>query len=293
MSQLPALLQVMRPYQWSKNVLVFLPCAAAQDFSFQTVFFSFIAFVSFSLTASAVYILNDIRDLRSDQLHPTKKNRAFASGNLKVAFGLSIAPFFIGAALISAVFVSPLLALVLLGYFLSNLLYTLVLKKMLLVDIFVLASFYATRVLAGSYASGIEISSWLINFSLFFFFSLAGIKRAAELLTMRAHGVDTPLGRGYTSDDYYPLLIISSATAVVSILVLGLYLNSNEVLSLYQSPQHLWLTCLILSYWIARILLITNRGEMNDDPVLFAVRDRTSWICLLLCILSVLLSTFA
>ena len=164
---------------------------------------------------------------------------------------------------------------------------------MLLVDIFVLASFYATRVLAGSYASGIEISSWLINFSLFFFFSLAGIKRAAELLTMRAHGVDTPLGRGYTSDDYYPLLIISSATAVVSILVLGLYLNSNEVLSLYQSPQHLWLTCLILSYWIARILLITNRGEMNDDPVLFAVRDRTSWICLLLCILSVLLSTFA
>ena len=154
MSQLPALLQVMRPYQWSKNVLVFLPCIAAQDFSFQTVFFSFIAFVSFSLTASAVYILNDIRDLRSDQLHPTKKNRAFASGNLKVAVGLSIAPFFIGAALISAVFVSPLLALVLLGYFLSNLLYTLVLKKMLLVDIFVLASFYATRVLAGSYATG-------------------------------------------------------------------------------------------------------------------------------------------
>jgi 4-hydroxybenzoate polyprenyltransferase len=169
--------------------------------------------------------------------------------------------------------------LTMLAYFIVTTAYSLYLKRQALIDICVLAGLYTARIVAGAVATGIPLSVWLLAFSIFFFFSLAAIKRQAELADAVASGRMASLGRGYRVEDLPMVMTMATAAGYVSILVMGLYVNSPDVLALYANPQVLWGVCLVLFYWINRIVLLTHRGEMHDDPVVFAATDRTSQIC--------------
>ena len=138
------------------------------------------------------------------------------------------------------------------------------------------------RILAGGLATGLLPSVWLLAFSMFFFVALAAIKRQAELVDMFGRGRPATERRGYTVDDLPLVAQVAVASGYVSVLVLALYLNAPAVQQLYGAPWLLWGICLVLLYWVTRIALITSRGGMHDDPIVFALRDRTSLLCLAL-----------
>ncbi len=274
-------LRALRPHQWLKNVLVFLPMLAAHQLDLATFLLSFVAFVAFSLVASCVYVLNDLLDLAADRAHPRKRLRPFASGAVPLAHGT-----FMAAALgLAGGGVALSLGLqftgVLLGYFLATGAYSLLLKRRPVIDICALAGLYTLRIVAGGAATGIALSVWLLAFSIFFFFALAAVKRQAELVDAAARGALDPAGRGYQVDDLPLVSMMALGSGYVAVLVMALYVNSPAVVALYPQPAALWGICLVLLYWISRVVLVTHRGQMHDDPVVFAARDRVSRICAL------------
>ncbi len=274
--------KALRPNQWLKNGLVFLPMLAAHQFDSQTMLLSFAAFVAFSLVASSVYILNDLLDLGSDRAHPHKRLRPLASGSIPIAHG-NLMAFLIGlaGAAISALLGWKFL-FVMLGYYVLTTAYSVHLKRRVVIDICVLAGLYTIRIIAGSAATGITLSVWLLAFSIFFFFSLAAVKRLAELVDMTERGQLNASGRGYHVNDASIMSMIALGSGYVSVLVMALYINSAAFRSLYEFPPALWGICCILLYWVTRAVMIAHRGSMHYDPVVFAVKDRTSWMCLLL-----------
>ncbi|WP_298922001.1 UbiA family prenyltransferase [uncultured Roseobacter sp.] len=274
-------LKALRPHQWLKNVLVFLPMLTAHQLTGATLMQSFAAFIAFSLIASSVYVLNDLLDLRVDRLHPRKCNRPFASGSIKIAHGTGMAGglLLVGAGL--SLVLGGGFALTMLVYYLATLAYSITLKRRAVVDICVLAGLYTMRIIAGGVATGLELSVWLLAFSIFFFFSMAAIKRQAELVDMAERGKLDVSGRGYTVKDLEIISMMSLGAGYVSVLVMALYVNSPGVVELYATPAALWGICFVLLYWISRIVMITHRGHMDDDPVLFAAKDRNSRICAL------------
>ena len=273
-------LRVLRPHQWLKNLLVFAPMLASHQLTQATLVQSVLAFVAFCLVASSTYVLNDLLDLAADRAHPRKRNRPFASGAVKVSHGTWMAPALglLGGAV--ALASGPALFAMLATYYAATTLYSFWLKRMVMIDICVLAVLYTMRILAGSIATGIPASVWLLGFSTFFFFSLAAVKRQAELVDGIASGTVQARGRGYHVDDLSIVSSFAVSSGVVSVLVLALYANSEPVRQLYSVPEILWGICPVMLFWNSRIAILTHRGQMHDDPLVFAARDRVSHCCL-------------
>ncbi len=277
-----AYLKALRPHQWLKNILVFLPMIAAHNFALGTVTNSLLAFVSFCLIASSVYVVNDLLDLKADRAHPRKRERPFASGAIPVSHG----PWMACGLLFGGFFLAAWTNLAFLGvmliYFSITTAYSITLKRKLIIDVCTLAGLYTIRIITGGVATGIVLSVWLLAFSIFLFFSLAAVKRQAELVDSAKRGKLSASGRGYHVDDLPVMTQMAVASGYLSVLVLALYLNSPTVVSLYAWPVVLWGICPILLYWISRVIMMTHRGHMHDDPIVFAARDRNSQVCFLL-----------
>ncbi|MBY0563807.1 MAG: UbiA family prenyltransferase [Hyphomonadaceae bacterium] len=271
-----ALARAVRPQQWAKNVLVFVPMMAGQGWmSFEAWTAAGIAFWALSLTASAVYLLNDAADIDADRRHPTKRNRPFAAGALSPALGMAAA-MALAAAGIGLSVLANVLWLTLL-YLAATTLYTFALKKIALTDVFVLAGLYTTRIVLGGVATGFPASDWLLAFSCFFFLSLALVKRVAETRDLAVRGGGALTRRGYTSDDTQILTSMGVVAGFMSALVLALYLQDDTNAARYLWPAFLWglpAACLML---VARFWLKASRGEMHDDPIVFAAKDGWSW----------------
>lgn len=272
-------IKALRPHQWLKNLLVVVPMLAAHQLDGLTIVSSIAAFVCFSLIASGVYILNDLLDLSADRAHPRKRNRPFAAGTVPIAHGTLMAGALVGFGSFLAIFIGLKFLVVMIGYYLLTTAYSLHLKRLIVVDICMLAALYTIRIFAGSVATSIGISIWLLAFSVFFFLSLAAIKRQAELIDSAARGDLKPSGRGYHVDDLPIISMIAIAAGYVSVLVMTLYVNSPAVVRLYACPEALWGVCAILLYWITRAVMMAHRGLMHDDPVVYAAKDGTSQIC--------------
>lgn len=278
-----ALLGSLRFHQWVKNALVFLPLLAAHAWDrADAVAAAAIAFVAFGGAASAGYLLNDLADLEADRRHPRKRGRPLAAGALQPAIALASVLVLIGAcALLASLLPAPFGA-VLAGYGVTTVAYSVALKRAPLVDVLVLAGLYALRVLGGSAATAIQPSFWLLAFCMFLFFSLALVKRYAELRSSPS-ATDSG-GRGYGPDDLPLVLTLGTAAGYLAVLVLALYIDSDAARALYRLPAALWVLCPLLLLWISRIWLKAHRGQMHDDPVLFTVRDGASHVTLALAI---------
>lgn len=272
----------MRVYQWVKNGLVFLPVLMAHRVADGAVWGdATLAFLALSLCASGTYIVNDLLDREADRLHPTKRLRPLASGALTPEAGSVLALALSGLGFALAAWTLPVAFVVVLGlYLLTTLAYSLRLKRLPIVDVLVLAGLYALRVFAGGAATGIPISQWLLTFSLFFFLALALVKRYAELRILETNPKARANKRGYQVADLGMLRNFGTTSAYLAVLVLALYLTSPEVAMLYQTPALLWLLSPLLIYWQMRIWLLAHRGELDDDPILFTVKDPVSYVVL-------------
>lgn len=273
----------MRFHQWLKNLLVFLPLLASHRFlEGSAVLHAACAFLLFGACASSVYLINDLLDIGADRLHARKRTRPFAAGEIPLIQGIVIAPMLAVASLVLAFFVSPQFQLVLALYFLMTLSYSLRLKRVVMVDVVLLAGLYTVRIIAGAAAIGSPLSFWLLAFSMFLFLSLAMLKRYIELRSMQALGREGASGRGYNVDDLTLMQSLGSSSGYISVMVLALYINSPESLQLYTHPKMLWLLCPALLYWISRIWVVAHRGAMHDDPVVYAATDRVSQVVILI-----------
>ena len=288
-SRTGAWMKALRLHQWLKNLLVFLPLLTAHLVLVPSaVLHASLAFVSFCLCASGVYLLNDLLDLEADRRHPRKRLRPFAAGTLPLTAGLIAAPALTVAAFALALGISKLFAAALAGYYALTLAYSFALKRVVMLDAVVLATLYTIRIIAGTLALRIGVSFWLLAFSMFLFLSLAMIKRYTELDVLLKNGDNRSIGRGYAVDDLPLVQSLGAASGYLAVLVLALYINSTASEILYHRPVVLWLLCPLLLYWISRAWLITHRGGMHDDPVVFAVSDRTSRLLLVLSIIVVI-----
>lgn len=279
-SSMGPMLRAMRPHQWLKNLLVFLPVFAAHQLDVQTLLTAALALIAFSLVASSVYLLNDLLDLGADRAHPRKRNRPFASGALPLRHGRSMCLALLTAGTAIGIFVGPLFLAVLAGYYVVTVLYSFGLKKRPILDICTLAGLYTLRIVAGGAAMAIPLSVWLLAFSIFLFLALASMKRQAELVDTLAQGKTDAAGRGYRTDDLPLMSQMALTSGYAAVLVLALYISSPEVQVLYGWPGALWAICLILIYWISRAVFKTHRGEMDDDPIIFALKDNISRLSL-------------
>jgi len=270
-------LKAMRLQQWAKNGLLFLPLIAAHELNPLSWLSMLWGFVAFGLVASATYIWNDLMDLNADRQHPRKRHRPMASGALPIlkAFLFMKALGLLGFA-VAFWAVGWQFTLVLLIYTVVTLLYTFVFKRTAFVDVLLLALLYTVRVIAGGVGTGIELSSWLLAISLFVFLSLALVKRCAELEFLQLEGTQ-PQGRGYRMSDLSYLVSMGISSGFVAVLVLALYVDSQNGTMLYRTPEYLWGVCPLFLYWLMRIWILTSRKEMIDDPVHFAIHDRISW----------------
>ena len=271
------LLRALRLHQWLKNLLLFAPLLAAHQIgNIQSLATLIIAFISFSLCASSVYIINDLLDLESDRSHPRKKHRPFASARLPIALGIAFAPMLIGVSMVLGAIVGSDFLVMLLLYLLMTFAYSLVLKRLVLVDCLTLATLYTVRVIAGAVAVGISLSFWLLAFSVFIFLSLALVKRYAELVVQIHEGKRAAHGRGYVVSDASLLQTLGVSSGYISALVIALYVRSEDVVSLYTQPIAIWLALPILLFWVSWVWLKAARGEMHDDPIVFALKDKIS-----------------
>lgn len=273
----PALLRALRPHQWAKNALVFVPLVAAHRLAdWPALLAAVLAFAAFSLCASAAYVVNDLLDLDADRAHPRKRHRPFASGALPVSVGRVLAPLLLAGGLVLGLRLPHAFLALLLAYVGLTLAYSLLLKRIAMADVVVLAGLYALRILAGGAAAGVAVSSWLLAFSMFLFFGLAMLKRYTELRPLAAAGGGRAGGRGYEAEDLPLVLAAGVASGYLAVLVLALYINSTASEALYRHHEALWLLLPVLLYWTSRAWLLAVRGRMHDDPVVFALTDRVS-----------------
>jgi 4-hydroxybenzoate polyprenyltransferase len=283
-SGLAAYVRLLRPYQWVKNTLLFLPLLLAHEvYAASQAGAVLIAFVCFSLAASAVYVLNDFADVEADRLHPRKRFRPIASGAVPRRHAPPLALILAAGSLAGGAVLLPFpFFWVLAGYLAANLAYSFWCKHQPVLDVVVLTQMYVVRIVAGGVAAGIEVTDWLLGFSLFQFLSLAFAKRYVELLEAReAGGEDGDIIRGYRLGDLPVVRILGVSSGMLAALVMAMYIRSPDVLRLYATPKLLWLVCAALIYWTARIWMLADRAEMSDDPVRFALRDRVSYWTLL------------
>lgn len=269
--------RVLRVHQWLKNLLLFVPIFAAHQLANLDTWQSLIlAFISFSLCASAVYIANDLLDLESDRQHPRKRNRPFASGLVPAWMGVILAPILLMISLALARYVGGSFLPWLVFYFIVTCAYSWGLKRLILVDCLTLAVLYTLRIVAGAAAAGMSLSFWLLAFSIFLFLSLAFVKRYAELEVQLLNGKEKAHGRGYYTSDAPLIQTLGITSGYASVLVLALYLNSDAVLKLYRTPEFVWGAVPILLFWVSSMWMQAHRGKMHDDPLVFAIKDKAS-----------------
>jgi 4-hydroxybenzoate polyprenyltransferase len=274
--------KLLRVHQWTKNFLIFIPVLAGHKIlSLQNLENSIYAFASFSCVASSVYIINDLFDLESDRQHKKKKDRPLASGQVSIPQGLVMVFTLFAGATITSIPLSHNFCLLLCAYFLTTLVYTIFLKRLIIVDIICLAVLYTLRIYAGGAADSVPVSKWLLTFSLFIFVSLAFLKRFIEINRLSQ---TTSSARGYQVEDKNFLALMGISSGIVSVFVLTLYISSPEITMLYKKADYLWLALPVLFYWICRIWLLAFHNEVDDDPVIFAIKDRTSWLISLIVI---------
>lgn len=279
-SKLSGMLKAIRLHQWIKNLLVFVPLIAAHQYAdVSRVGLAFAAFVIFSLTASSVYLLNDLVDVQDDRHHARKRNRPFASGALSLIAGWLAWPALLLVAIVLSAVLMPVAFSASLGvYFVLTVLYSLHLKQLAVVDVLTLAALYTLRIIAGAAAINVAMSFWLLLFSMFIFLSLALIKRYSELKLVRHAGKPGALrGRGYEPDDLELVASLGGSSGFIAVLVLALYIQDGQAANLYATPQFIWLACPVMLFWISRAWLIAHRGRMHDDPIVFALKDKVSW----------------
>ncbi len=268
--------KALRIHQWPKNALVFLPVLLSHRYlELAPVLASVIAFFAIGFAASTIYVINDLMDVSADRRHPSKRNRPFASGALPARYGFALAGLSLLSSICLCLLLPPLFAATLATYIGVNLLYTTYLKRKLLVDVLALSGSYTLRILAGNAATGIELSFWLLAFSIFMFFSLALVKRYVEMDTIGVHQPTEKrvMGRGYRYVDLEMLSQMGVASSFAAVLVLALYVERAGSTGLYSHPELIWLICPIVLYVVSRIWFLAKRGEMKDDPVAFILRD--------------------
>lgn len=275
------IIKAIRCQQWLKNLLIFSPMLLAHQFTdLGNLLSATIAFFSFSLAASSIYVLNDLFDLSADQHHPRKRKRPFASGDLPIASGAVIAPLLVIGSLSLSLFLPTPFLITLLVYFVITTAYSWRVKQMPIADVLTLAVLYSMRIIAGSFATGTIASGWFIEFAIFLFLSLAIVKRVSELKEIKDSEteVQTLRERGYQVDDLPLLLGFGTAAGYIAVFVFTMYLGSDKVLELYTYPRLLWVFCPLLLYWITRIWHLAWRGKMDDDPLAFAARDPQTFV---------------
>ena len=279
LDQLKIFLRTIRAHQWIKNILLFIPLFLSQIYSLNSIISVIIAFVSFSFLASSIYVINDLFDLDNDRSHPTKKNRPITSGQISIPSSLLICVLlFITSIFLTLTLLDTILLLSLFLYFFSNLLYTFYFKYIFVLDVIILSFFYVLRIIVGGLASNIEVSNWLILFSFFFFLFLALIKRLTEIV-LEKNKYFSENKRAYSLVNSQSIKIGIVVVAFISLILFSGYLQTEKVTQLYHNPKLLFLALPIMFYWMLRIFLITLRGKMLDDPILFVLKDFQSWIC--------------
>lgn len=269
-------LKAIRVHQWVKNVLIFVPVLTAHAWLEIDVVTLLAGFFSFSLAASSVYVLNDLLDLASDRQHPSKKNRPFASAKINLLHGLFLIPLLLLFTVLLLLWVPLPFIYALAVYYAITLAYSFGLKKVIMLDTVVLAILYTLRIIAGTLLIAVDFSFWLLAFSLFIFQSLALVKRYTELVLVQSQGQAKAIGRGYHASDSAMVAALGAASGYLAVLVFALYVNNPDIQVLYQHAEVLWLACPVLLYWISRVWLIAHRGQMHDDPIVFAVKDKQS-----------------
>lgn len=270
--------RVLRPHQWVKNVLVFVPLIAAHETHPWLYVVTAAVFVALSACASGTYLLNDLLDLPYDRQHTSKRQRPMAAGKVPLLPMIGLGAVLVTGGLGLAFSQSLWVGLCVLGYLIVSVAYSLLLKRKVLLDVVTLALFYALRVFTGAMAASIVLSPWFLAFFLFVFFSLALVKRQDELCALHNSGESNAKGRAYMTDDIGAMTALAAGSGFVAVAVFALYIQSSDVLTLYSRPVFLWAICPVLLYWLGRLTLLANRGAVTDDPVAFAVRDRVSWV---------------
>ena len=275
-STLRSALKAMRLHQWAKNALMFLPLLLSHEIAFKSVFSELLAFLCFSLTASATYIVNDLLDIETDRRHARKRARPFAAGDLSALSGFFLVAAFLllgfaGARALPLAFLKWLAL-----YVVTTLAYSFYFKRVALVDVLVLSGLYTLRLEAGAAATHTPISNWLAGFSIFLFLSLAFVKRFAELENLRASAAAPRNGRGYLVADLEQLRAFGTTSAYAAVVIFAIYINGSDVTVLYRHPNVLWLIVPLQILWLSRVWLLASRGELNEDPVVYAITNRLS-----------------
>ena len=274
--RVPTVFKAIRVHQWSKNFLVILPLIMSHKLSTVSIAAAVEAFFCFSFTASANYVVNDLLDMESDRRHPSKRFRPFASGDLQVSGGLLLVMALVGASLCLLPLLPSGFALWLGLYIVATMSYSIYFKRVVVVDVLMLSGLYTLRMLAGGAATGTAISQWLASFSTLLFLSLAMLKRVSELENLRERGIAATPGRGYLVADLSQIRSFGTASAYAAVVVFMLYIARPDVSDLYRHASRLWLVVPLLLYWLNRVWLLASRGELNEDPVIFAIRDKIS-----------------
>jgi len=271
-------LSLIRIHQWSKNALVFVPFLLEYKFNdLNAALVVVLAFLAMCFLASATYIINDMLDLSVDRQNSTKKKRVLASGRISILQGFKVMLILLALTVVLMFFLPWKLDVLLLCYLIFTLTYSFFLKQKAILDIISIAALHTLRVIAGTVAVQTQWSFWLLAFSMFLLFSLATAKRVAELTNLNSSNRKHAIGRDYQVADIPLLIATGVSTGYISVLVVALYINSSKVQELYTQPVILWFLCPVLMYWIGRIWLKTSRGGLHEDPIIFAIRDRTSW----------------
>ena len=276
-SSFRAWINALRGHHWAKNLLLFLPLALSHNLAVEPIVRTLAGFALYGLCASGLYILNDLLDLHSDREHPWKKERPFAAGDISIPQGLLASLILLSSALGLGFLLNAKFGFVLLGYATLTMLYSLYLKKIALLDVFVLSSFYSFRILAGALISATPLSQWFLAFSMFFFLSLAMAKRYSELLHASDLVNTGNSGRSYHTGDRELLLSLGVGSSFSAVVIFSLYVQSQDVRLLYSSPEFLLLLCPIVLYWLSRNWLLAHRGELKEDPVTLAIQDPVSY----------------
>ena len=274
--------KIIRPHQWVKNVLVFTPLLMSHNFDFNNLILSTKAFIIFSLIASSIYVINDIVDLKSDQNHPFKKYRPLAAKLITVNHCKILILILLALVTVLLLNVNKEFIMIIISYFILSNLYTFFFKKIVIIDLLILSLLYTSRILGGGYIADTSTSLSLLLFSVFFFTSLAAVKRLTELVNNIRFKKKKIHGREYTIKHKKMIYWIAILTGWISILVLIFHINSPVVIKQYSFPDILWIICFVMLFWILRIIYVSNKGQIKDDPIVYAISDKISYLCLVI-----------
>lgn len=276
---LKILIKAIRIHQWTKNLLLFLPLILSHRVGeIDSLLVCLGGFVAFSFSASSIYIINDIVDVESDRQDPVKSKRPFASGRLSSFTGYLLAASLLVVSMIISYTINQKFLTAVIIYSILSVSYSTLFKKIFILDVILLSAFYTLRIIAGSLAINTEITNWLLAFSLFVFLSLALIKRYSELQSSIAVARERIPGRNYEALDLPLVSMFGAGSGLMSVLVLLLYINDPLVTEKYHTPNWLWGVAVLMLYWIIRIWFLANRGLVQSDPIMFAVKDWPTYV---------------